>query len=54
LNLEPDTVGAAAARVQRLNYFVPAAGRGAEMLQGSREEVVEKLVEMLKAKGGLN
>ena len=26
LNLEPDAVGAAAAKVQRLNYFVPAGG----------------------------
>ena len=55
LNLEPDhAVGAAAAKVQRLNYFIPAVGREAEMLQGSREEVIEKLMDLLKAKGGLN
>jgi electron transfer flavoprotein beta subunit len=40
--------------VKRLDYFVPAAGREAEMLEGSQEEIVEKLVELLKAKGGLN
>jgi electron transfer flavoprotein beta subunit len=54
LNLEPDAVGAASAKVKRLDYFVPAAGREAEMLEGSQEEIVEKLVELLKAKGGLN
>jgi electron transfer flavoprotein beta subunit len=54
LNLEPDAVGESAARVKRLDYFVPSAGRGAEMLEGSQEEVAEKLVELLKAKGGLN
>jgi electron transfer flavoprotein beta subunit len=35
-------------------YFVPAAGAGAEMLEGNREEVIEKLVDVLKAQGGLN
>jgi electron transfer flavoprotein beta subunit len=54
LNLEPDAVGAASAKVKRLDYFVPAAGRRAEMLEGSQEEMAEKLVELLKAKGGLN
>ncbi|HEV2448204.1 MAG TPA: electron transfer flavoprotein subunit beta, partial [Candidatus Sulfopaludibacter sp.] len=43
-----------AAKVQRVDYFVPPAGKGAEMLQGNREEVVEKLMDLLKAKGGLN
>ncbi|HTQ87143.1 MAG TPA: electron transfer flavoprotein subunit beta/FixA family protein [Candidatus Solibacter sp.] len=42
------------AKVVRDGYYVPAASGGAEMLQGSREEVIEKLVELLKAKGGLN
>ena len=47
-------MGEAAAKVKRLDYFVPAAGNGAEILQGSQEEVVEQLMELLKAKGGLN
>jgi hypothetical protein len=29
-------------------------GKGAEMLEGSPEEVIGKLVELLKVKGGLN
>ncbi|MBE0599541.1 MAG: electron transfer flavoprotein subunit beta/FixA family protein [Desulfuromonadales bacterium] len=44
---------AIAPRVQRQDYFVPTFGAGAEMLEGSNEEIIEKLVEMLKAKGGL-
>jgi electron transfer flavoprotein beta subunit len=32
---------------------VPALGKGAEMLTGSTEEIIAKLIELLKAKGGL-
>ncbi|MFH1885222.1 MAG: electron transfer flavoprotein subunit beta/FixA family protein [Pseudomonadota bacterium] len=48
-----DTFGAGAAKVTRLNYFVPELGEGAEMLGGSLDEQVEKVVELLKAKGGI-
>jgi electron transfer flavoprotein beta subunit len=54
LGLDPATVGAAAAKVRRVDYFVPAAGKGAEMLQGKEEEIIEKLIELVGAKGGLN
>jgi electron transfer flavoprotein beta subunit len=54
LEIDPATVGEPGARVRRLDYFVPPAGRGAEMLEGSREELVEKLFDLLKANGGLN
>jgi len=37
-----------------VDYFVPALGKGAEMLQGSTEEIIEKLIELMKAKGGMN
>lgn len=53
LGLDAAAVGAGAARVKRAGYFVPVAGNGAEMLDGSREEMVEQLVSMLKAKGGM-
>jgi len=46
--------GKANAKVVRTGYFVPPAGKGAEMLTGSRDEVIEKLMDLLKAKGGLN
>ena len=54
LGLDPAKVGVAAAKVKRVDYFVPPAGKGAEILSGSREEVVAKLIDLLKAKGGLN
>jgi len=34
-------------------YFVPELGEGAEILEGSSEEIAEKLIEILKAKGGI-
>ena len=54
LALAPEMAGAGAAKVKRLDYFAPPAGKGAEMLQGSREEVAGRLMELLKSKGGLN
>jgi electron transfer flavoprotein beta subunit len=53
LGLDPASVGEAAAKVKREDYFVPAAGKGAEILSGSRDEVIGKLMDLLKAKGGL-
>ena len=53
LGIDAATVGAAAAKVKRVDYFVPALGKGAEMLKGSREENIEKLFELVATKGGL-
>lgn len=53
LGLSEDQVGENAARVKRLDYFHPEMGEGAEILEGDSEEVAEKLVELLKAQGGL-
>jgi electron transfer flavoprotein beta subunit len=53
LGLDAAGVGDTGAKVKRLDYFVPDMGEGAEMLEGSTEEIIEKLVELLKAKGGL-
>ncbi len=53
LGVDAGAVGAAGAKVKRLDYFVPELGEGAEMLEGSSEEIVEKLIELLKAKGGI-
>ncbi|BBO93140.1 electron transfer flavoprotein subunit beta/FixA family protein [Desulfosarcina ovata] len=53
LGVDAGAVGAAAAKVKRVDYFVPELGEGAEMLEGSTEEIIAKLIEHLKAKGGL-
>ncbi len=53
LGVDKASVGATAARVKRDDYFVPAMGKGAEILQGSSEEIADQLIELLKAKGGL-
>src|SRR6185369_4290060 len=52
LAVDAAAVGTAGARVKRVDYFVPEAGKGAEMLEGSREEIIDRLMELLKAKGG--
>jgi electron transfer flavoprotein beta subunit len=54
LGVDPAVVGEAGAKVKRLDYFMPALGKGAEMLQGDREEIIAKLIELMRAKGGLN
>jgi electron transfer flavoprotein beta subunit len=41
------------AKVKRRDYFVPEPGEGAQMLEGDDEEIITKLIELLKAKGGL-
>jgi electron transfer flavoprotein beta subunit len=53
LELSPEMVGKAGAKVNRLDYFVPEPGEGAEMLEGNTDEILEKLVEILKSKGGI-
>ncbi len=53
LGIDPASVGDAGAKVKRVDYFVPELGEGAEMLEGSTDEITEKLVELLKAKGGI-
>ncbi|HEV2425222.1 MAG TPA: electron transfer flavoprotein subunit beta/FixA family protein [Terriglobia bacterium] len=54
LGVNAGSVGQAGAKVKRLDYFVPAAGKGAEMLNGSREGNIDKVIELVKARGGLN
>jgi electron transfer flavoprotein beta subunit len=53
LGIEPASVGASGALVKRIDYFVPEFGEGADILEGSHEEVAEKLIDLLKAKGGI-
>jgi electron transfer flavoprotein beta subunit len=53
LGLDAASVGATGAGVKRLDYFVPELGEGAEILEGSSDEIAEKLIDLLKAKGGI-
>jgi electron transfer flavoprotein beta subunit len=53
LGIDKSTVGVAAARVRRVDYFVPPLGKGAEILHGSREENIDRVLELVTAKGGL-
>jgi electron transfer flavoprotein beta subunit len=53
LGISASVVGEAAAKVRRVDYFVPALGKGAEILHGSREENIDKVLELVTAKGGL-
>jgi electron transfer flavoprotein beta subunit len=53
LGLGPGQVGAAAAKVNRIDYFVPALGKGARILNRSREENAQEVLELVAAKGGL-
>jgi electron transfer flavoprotein beta subunit len=54
LGLSHEMVGGAAAKVKRLDYFAPPQGKSAEILTGRREDIAERLMVLLKAKGGLN
>jgi electron transfer flavoprotein beta subunit len=53
LGLTLAQVGSGAAKVTRVDYFVPALGKGARLLSGSREQNAQEVVELVAAKGGL-
>jgi electron transfer flavoprotein beta subunit len=53
LGIDPASVGESGSKVKRIDYFVPDLGEGAEILEGSSEEIAEKLIDLLKAKGGI-
>ncbi len=53
LGIAPESVGEAGAKVRRADYFVPDMGEGAEILEGSTDEVIEELIKRLKEKGGI-
>ncbi len=54
LGIDPARVGKPAARVQRTDYFIPAAGKGAQMLHGKQDEIIDQLIDLVVAKGGLS
>jgi electron transfer flavoprotein beta subunit len=54
LGIAHSAVGEPAAKVKRMDYFIPELSKGAEMLHGSREENADRILELVAAKGGLN
>lgn len=42
-----------APKIKCAGYFTPPAGKGAEILTGERDDIVNELVERLKSKGGI-
>ena len=54
LGIEASSIGAPGAAVKKVDYFVPVKGEGAEMLEGGTEEIIVKLIEILKSSGGLS
>ena len=53
LGVEKSAVGQTAAKIRRVDYFVPVQGKGAEILHGSREENADRVLELVAANGGL-
>ena len=53
LGLTTAQVGTAAAKVTRVDYFVPSLGKGARILSGTREQNAQEVVELVAANGGL-
>lgn len=53
LNLSADQVSAGATRVKLEELFLPERGDGAQMLEGSDSEMIDKLVDLLQEKGVL-
>jgi len=53
LCISPESVGEAGAKTRCLDYFMPDPGDRAQILEGSTDEIIDKLIELLKAKGGI-
>ena len=53
VSVDQAVVGEAGAKVKRVDYFIPALSKGAQILHGSREENAGQVLELVAAKGGL-
>lgn len=53
LGLSREDVGAAGARIRRVDYFVPEQQGGAEMIEGSTDEIADRIIDLLRARGGI-
>lgn len=53
LGVDLNLVGRSAAKVNRVGYFVPVSSKSTEMLHGSPDEIIDKLIVRMTAKGVL-
>ena len=53
LHLDAASLGSCAAKLKRIDYFVPVSVSNARMLSGSTEEMAEEVFELIRAKGGV-
>jgi electron transfer flavoprotein beta subunit len=53
LGVPAESVGDAGARVRRVDYFVPEQRAGATMIEGGTEEIAGRIVDLLRAQGGI-
>jgi len=53
LGISPDKVGEKGSIIESIKLMPPPEGKGAEMIEGSIEEVCERLAQIIKEKGGL-
>lgn len=53
LGIAAELVGEENAKIKKQRYFIPEATKNATMLTGSRDENVQQVFEMVKAKGGM-
>lgn len=53
LAMKPDDTGESGSKTLIERVFLPPVGEGAEMLEGSAENVAEKVVSIIKEKGGV-
>jgi len=53
LGLDPVNVALSDPRLKRVGYFIPQLADSAEILKGSNEEIAERLIDLLKIKGGI-
>ncbi len=53
LQIPDGAAGSAAAKVKRIDYFVPVSSANARMLTGTTEDIAEEILELVEANGGL-
>ncbi len=53
LGISPDEVGEKGSIIESTKLMFPPEGEGAEILQGSLDEICERLAQIIKEKGGL-